>query len=283
MKVPFFAGKSLSEFLKSAIAVTTHEVGGSKLEVYGCEVERPEGCPQAFCGSDGVLRRNGSYTRQVIEGLRFLIVLIYRFRCGQCGKTVSCPYSFLVPYRRFTAKLICLGVEQYGGDEETTYQDISVDLSVYDRAAEGTAEPPAKPANKEKWMNMKDGLCPARSTVFSWVDFVCKRILKTVQQVEKESVLRSLNLKELPVESQCQNKNAWKAGAKRYPHQKEKPEELDKLTYGLAAASSLIGGGQGRMERLRAYFLQAAERCADLLSDVSMILPITQTPEQPIW
>jgi hypothetical protein len=125
MKIPFFAGKTLSEFIKSATLVTS-QGDGSKLNVYGIEVATPGFCLGEDCNVQ-MLRRNGSYTRQVIEGLMFVLVLIYRFRCGLCGKTVSRPYSFLVPYRRFTAKLICRGIEMYGGEEETSYDEISTD------------------------------------------------------------------------------------------------------------------------------------------------------------
>ena len=96
MKIPVFAGNTVSEFVKSAKLVRSCESGdGSKLNVYGIEVDSPGVCRRAECGGAGKLRCNGSYPRQVIEGLIMVLVLIYRFRCGLCGKTVSRPYSFL--------------------------------------------------------------------------------------------------------------------------------------------------------------------------------------------
>ena len=284
MKIPVFAGNTVSEFVKSAKLVRSCESGdGSKLSVYGIEVDSPGVCRRAECGGAGKLRCNGSYPRQVIEGLIMVLVLIYRFRCGLCGKTVSRPYSFLVPYRRFTARLICEGIEMYGEKEreEATYDEISTELSVFEPEKSNEAKVEAAPVKKVT--DGKAGFCPARSTTFSWVDFVCKRIKKVVQQVEKELVLQNVDLKRLPVESQFRNKNAWKAGKARYKHQREKPEQLNRLSYGLALAQLLVGDGQEPMKKLRAYFLRSAEKCADLLSDVSLVLSITHTSEQSIW
>jgi hypothetical protein len=280
MKIPFFAGKTLSEFIKSATLVTS-QGDGSKLNVYGIEVATPGFCLGEDCNVQ-MLRRNGSYTRQVIEGLMFVLVLIYRFRCGLCGKTVSRPYSFLVPYRRFTAKLICRGIEMYGGEEETSYDEISTELSVFVPESDDEAE--AAPVPDNKTTSGKAGFCPARSTMFSWVDFTCKRITKIVQQVEKELVLRNIfDMNLLSGESQFLNKNDWKAGNEMYPHQKDKPAELNRLSYGLASARLLTGSGQDAMQKLRAYFLESAEKCADLLSDVLMVLPITHSSDQQLW
>jgi hypothetical protein len=277
MKVPIFCGATLAEFLKSAEIVGIHQQkDGSVLDVWGTEVDGPESCLQDNCLLEKRLRRNGSYTRIVLEGLRFLIVLIFRFRCGLCGKTVSRPYSFLVPYRRFTARLICQGIEMYAGEEETSYREVSTELSVFEpELASGSQPAPAQAKSKE-------GFCPARSTVFSWVDFLCKRIARLLQQMEKELVIRNIDLNCWPIESLFRNKNSWKAGLERYKHQKDKPMQLDKLSYCMALAKMLLSAGR-TMEKLRAYFLRSAEKCADLLSDVSLVLPITQTSEHPNW
>lgn len=295
MKLPFDAGKSSSDFLKSSKEVGTKVLpDGLEVKIYGSEVPAPTGCSKKICEPDQRLRRSGSYMRQVIEGLSFIFVLIYRFRCGQCGGTVSRPPSFLVPYRRFTAKMLCLGIEQYGQDEavETTYDAISIGLSIFEDAV----DEPLPILKREEVLSVthtrvkavsggsKEGFCPARSTVFSWVDFVCKRIMTLMQQAEKELVLRNFSLAALPVESQFTNRNAWKAGTQtRYWHQQNKPKELNKLTYLLSLGRSLVGGESGMLERLRAYFFQYAEKCADILSDVFMLLPIAHTSEHPRW
>ena len=286
MKIPVFAGLTLGDFVKSAVVVRFSErQDGEKVPVYGAKVEALGQCPREACAGKGQLRGNGSYTRWVVEGLNTVQVLIYRFRCRLCGKTVSRPYSFLVPFRRFTGKLICRGIELYGAEEneETSYRDVCADLSIFVDEADEDLQRAVRPRRTtvEAAKNGKDGFCPARSTVFSWVDFVCKRTGKGMQQFEKEVVLRNGNVKTLPVESQYENKNAYKAGLEpRYTHQQYKQEELNKLTYGLALGRLLIGSAQGAMEELRAYFLQSAETCADLLSAVMQMLPIAQTFER---
>jgi hypothetical protein len=285
MKIPVFVGLTLRDFFKSAVLVGFSERSdGEKMPVYGVKVEAPGPCPREECAGKGKLRGNGSYARQVIEGLNMVLVLIYRFRCGLCGKTISRPYSFLAPYRRFTGKLISRGIELYGGGEnETSYREVCADLSIFefeaDENSQGAvklAEVTAVPARTGK-----DGFCPARSTVFSWVDFVCKRASRLVQQSEKEVVLRNLDLKLLSDESTCVNENAYKAGLHpRYIHQQDKAKQLNRLTYGLAVGQVLVGSARPVVENLRAYFLESAEKCADLLSDVSQRLLVTHTFER---
>lgn len=188
-----------------------------------------------------------------------------------------------MPYRRFTGRLICQGIEAYG-KSHTSYGDVSLDLSVYSEE-EKLDSISAEPTTLAQEMTPgKDGLCPARSTVFSWVDFVCKRVWKTVQQTEKELVLQRFNVSELHRDVTARNANAWKAG-KRFgeksgKHQKEKPKELNGLTFVLLTAECLPNSERGVMEKLRTYFLQSAEKCLDLLSEVSMVLPTAQTSEQ---
>jgi hypothetical protein len=173
----------------------------------------------------------------------------------------------------------------YGDEaEETTYREVCTELSVFAPEAEEAGAPMEAPmqtaARKTSWDTSKEGFCPARSTVFSWVDFVCKRSGGSVQQIEKELVLRNFEVKEVPAESQTKNRNAYKAGLlTRYKHQQEKPAELALLTYGLTLARLLVGPVEETVERLRAYFLQSAEKCADTLSDVLQVLPIAQTSE----
>ena len=297
MKFPTFAGHSLIDFVKSAKKIGTAEAGdGTRLTIYGTEVAAPEECPNGKCTGKAKarLRRNGSYARQVIEGVVWVIIRILRFRCGSCGGTVSRPYTFLVPHRRYSARVICKSVEQYaepGGIPKkvdakflTSYRNVSIDLSVYDGCEEPScgANPDDEERLPEEAVVSKDRCCPVRTTVFSWVDFVCKRIMKTAQRVEKELVLRGVAPSALPNEAGFVSKNAWKAGMlERYKHQKNKRQELNKLSYGLGLARLLLPEGRRVVEDLRTYFLQFAEKCVDILSDTAQVLPITQSSGQP--
>ena len=84
--------------------------------------------PESGCLLKAPLRKNGSYLRQVVYwGLAFA-VLIFRFRCFRCGKTISRSYSWLVPYRRFAAEEVLCGIESYA-DSEVSYRGISTELS----------------------------------------------------------------------------------------------------------------------------------------------------------
>jgi len=94
------------------------------------EIERPSRCPRRKeeCGSKEPMRKNGSYPRQVIYFGLLFVLSILRFRCGRCGKTVSRPFSWLVPYKRFSIEVIASGLEAYA-TEESKYRDLSAALS----------------------------------------------------------------------------------------------------------------------------------------------------------
>lgn len=91
------------------------------------EASRPAECINVDCLLKCPLWRNGGYLRQVVYwGFSFL-VYICRFRCRRCGKTVSCPYAWLVPYRRFSCEVVAAGVDGYA-DGEVSYKDLATEL-----------------------------------------------------------------------------------------------------------------------------------------------------------
>lgn len=70
------------------------------------EIQRE--CPE--CG--GRLWKNGSY-RRVCLTLQFCVVLrIQRVICKNCGKSGSCLYEFLIPYKRYEGSIQALYVHQ---------------------------------------------------------------------------------------------------------------------------------------------------------------------------
>lgn len=276
MKIPLFCGKSLAEFVKSGSLEGERKVrNGQPWKVFGVRepIPAPGSCPQENCQAKEVLHRHGSYCRQIIEGLMCFLLLIYRFRCRHCGKTVSRPYSFLIPYKRFTSQLVAKAIETYGS-LETTYQEVSVELSVYEpEGTESTVEPEGV---------VHDGCCPARSTVFAWVDFASKRITNWLQWIIRELV-RCGQTAAIPPESGVSNPNAYKAGKdERYWQQKFKPKELNNLAYALSTGSLLLHCEMDIVQSLREYFCGSSERRLDLLSDVSQLLPTTHTSERRI-
>lgn len=250
------------------------------------EIPRPEQCVYAGCGLKQPLRKNGSYARQVIYwGLCFFVEIL-RFRCRRCGKTASCPYGWLVPYRRFSAEVIAAGIEAYA-TAEMKYRDLSIDLSDLELAEpemDIRAEELFKKLAGESLAKQADDAwerCrPAHTTVFHWVDFVCKRAEALLTQLQKELVQekkRGKEIAKLPGESLVENPNSYKAGSH------EKDDMLDRLSFATSAASRLLGQNMQQWYRLRAYFLRKAESRRDILTDTWVQLPITHTFELVIF
>ena len=251
------------------------------------DVPRPQQCFNPECGLKAPLRKNGSYVRTVIYwGLCFLVQIL-RFRCKRCGKTASCPYGWLVPYCRFSAEVITAGVEAYASTE-TAYRDVSTNLSDLELAdpemdireeelyKKLVAEGSAKQADDNK-----NPVCrPAHTTVFYWVEFTCKRIEALLMQLQKELVQqkkRGQKVAKLPAESHVDNPNSYKAASDK------KARMLDRLSFATCAARLLFGQSKQQWYRLRAYFLTRAESRKDLLTDMRVRLPITQTFELAIF
>ena len=156
------------------------EMGGN------VEVPRPSRCPRPKeeCGSLEPLRRNGTYPRQVIYWGMLFVLSILRFRCGKCGKTVSRPLSWLVPYKRFSAEMIAAGVEAYVV-VETSYRKVSDALSEPEFVEEKEDVRQTKLYREllskkgiEAAVTKDGGSRPSYCTVFRFVDYLCKRVEK---------------------------------------------------------------------------------------------------------
>ena len=248
------------------------------------EIERPQQCFNAQCRLKEPMWKNGSYARQVIYWGLCFVLQILRFRCRQCGKTASCPYGWLVPYCRFSAEVITAGIEAYAS-EETTYTGVSTDLSeleLVNPEMDIRSEEMCKRVVEESAARQTDDtdrmpVCrPARTTVFRWVDFVCKRVESLLTQLQKELVQekkRGKTVEKLPAESLVENSNSYKAASD------EKDNMLDRLSFAACAASRLLRQGEQPWYRCRAYFLTKAESRKDLLTEVRVQLSTTHTLE----
>jgi hypothetical protein len=236
MKIPYFAGNGLCSFLKSARVVGSRvSADGEAWKVVAGRAEAPSRCPRPGCGHPERMRRNGSYGRIVIEGLVRLVLLICRFRCKRCGKSVSRPPSFLVPYKRFTARLIASAVQKYA-EQLTTYDEVSAESSVFRDDGEALAIQPPRITRADR------GYCPATSTTFSWIDYLSKRSARWIQQVQKELVIQNRSIERLPDEGLITNANGWKSGRSKSASQVPKRQELNKLSYVLVGAEMLLDG-----------------------------------------
>lgn len=230
------------------------------------EVERPSHCPRPKeeCGSLRPMRRNGSYPKQVIYWGLLFVLAILRFRCGRCGRTVSRPYSWLVPYKRFSAEVIATAIDEYASSE-SSYRELSDSLSEAEFVEEQDDVRQSKLFVQQKESlsearTKKDGSRPSHTTVFRWVEYACRQAESSIQQLQKELVRRGKDLKQLPPESAIENANTYKARSKT------KAEELDRLAFATVAARGLLDEGKRPWRKLRTYFLAKAEFCKDLLT-----------------
>jgi len=64
------------------------------------------GCPNPCCHYEGRLRRHGFYTRNALTLLTTYVIVIQRYYCPACKKTISLLPSFLAP--RFQYSLACI-------------------------------------------------------------------------------------------------------------------------------------------------------------------------------
>jgi hypothetical protein len=195
------------------------------------------------------------------------VLAILRFRCGKCGKTVSRPLSWLVPYKRFSAEMIAGGVEAYEA-AETSYRKVSDVISEPEfveekediRQTKLYSELWAKKAI-EPAVTKDGGSRPSHCAVFRWVDYPCKRVESILQQLQKELVRRQKDLRKLPREGSAENPNSLKARTDI------KAQRLDRLSFAGFAARLLVSASENSWWNLRAYFLRKAEYCKDLLTD----------------
>lgn len=251
------------------------------------EVPRPAQCPNVACGLKQPLWKNGSYARQVIYWGFCFLVQILRFRCRRCGRTASCPYGWLVPYRRFSAEVIAAAIE-LAALTEMTYQDLSVEVSDLEMA-----DPEMDIRTEELYRVLRvevtadrdddeeDPPCrPARATVFHWVDFACKHVEGMLTQLQKELIQelkRGKGEPKLPSESMVENPNSYKAFTA------EKDKQLDGLSFLTCGASWLVGRSKQLWYGLRAYFVTRAESRDDILTDAGVRLSTTQTFERSVF
>ena len=255
----------------------------------GCEIEvsRPPECVNEQCRLAERMRKHGKYMRQVIYWGWLFTIWIARFCCRRCGKTASRPPGWLIPYRRFSAEEVAAGIEAYA-QKRTTYKELSwelndeqpadpdLDISQEPAFKELTEDGRLTKANREPTDEDSGKYRPAANTIFYWVDFVCRRVEAVLMQTQKELVKKDLRKRgsmRLPDETGVVNPNGWKAAST------EKQRMLDRLSLATSRASNLLGKERQLWNGLRAYFLEKAESCKDLLTAVAIRLPRPQTFE----
>jgi len=305
------------------VAVVSKECSSTRrfMEVNGeVEVERPEECVNADCQLKEPLWKHGGYLRQVLYwGFAFL-VYIWRFRCRRCGKTVSRPYQWLVPYRRFTAEVLATGIERYA-DVLTSYRDVGGELADleftepaldirdtrgYKRLEEEAAEQLAEkesvneqekiPWSKARWAGRDRGaLSVAREKARRKGKIIEQRPAHTA--VFKWLGFACEQSKGWMTQIQKELVREWKRSQKELllpaesvrnansekAHTKEKAVLLHGLSYASLAAKLLVNRESNGWLQLRAYFFAKAESCKEIFSKTIVQFPTTHTIEPSIF
>lgn len=69
------------------------------------EILRPSECPN--CDKKHPLRKHGTYSRHVCGlFLAPVLIMVLRYYCPNCGKTVSVLPSFCIPHKRYSAGVV---------------------------------------------------------------------------------------------------------------------------------------------------------------------------------
>lgn len=187
----------------------------------------PERCVDGKCRARKCYWRHGSYERAVAEASLAAQIRVERFKCKECGKTISMLPAFVVRRRRYTNGLISERVEGY-----------AISKTSYRREANGPGRVP----------------CSSSSQVWRWVDLLSERargLLIEVQgactlgQPEEEALIDADG-------AQCPN-----AGAARSSGKAAQLNDLAKLvSFGRLATE----GGRGSvLERLGTFFQQKVQ------------------------
>jgi len=130
------------------------------------EVPRPSTCPDPACGRCDCFWKQTAYSRDVLDNDEVVVRLrIQRFKCRYCDLVVSCLFSFLVPYRRYSAQVVAGTAETY------VTAPVGVPLKSYRNIAENKG-------------------C-GRMSVFRWTEILAKKASGLQCQLQKEFMLRA--------------------------------------------------------------------------------------------
>jgi hypothetical protein len=175
-----------------------------------------------------------------------------RFICSICSCTISCLFSFLIPYRRFT-EVVSKAIQDYA-TKRTTYREEAEEVSVLDSC--GSPK-------------------PSHAQVFRWVKFMAEKAESLLFLVQQELALKGKW--DLITESDSQCPNSYKARTIR------KADLLDKLAKLIDLAASLIGTNSNVLGYLHSYFLQNVESLQYVLANTNSRLPTPQSVKHVIF
>ena len=214
------------------------------------EIGRPNKCSK--CGKENCFWAHGHYEREVIEEGEAVTIRVPRFICSICSCTISCLFSFLIPYRRF-AEAASKAIQDYA-TKKTTYREEAEEVSVLDSSG------PPKPGHVQ---------------VFRWVKFMAEKAESLLFLVQQELALKGKW--DLIVESDSQCPNAYKAWTTT------KANSLNKLARLIDLAASLLGTNSDVLSYLHSYFLQNVESLQFILANTNSRMSAPQSMKHVIF
>lgn len=209
--------------------------------------DRPTQCP--CCLNRDTFWKHGSYKRRVVCDGVTEMVRINRYACGTCGQSVSCLFSFLVPYRQFLSRDLAESIERIASSD-TTYLALAVELNDSD------CEP----------------LRPSCSQVFRWIDAFSKKASRILFAFQKEAVMRNSNL--------VLDQDLVECPAATRSRNARKRQNLHEITEFVLMAKRILGQ---RIENTHAFFLSEVETLQSIFSSRRIELPTPQSVQRLVF
>lgn len=196
---------------------------------------RPAVCPSERCQQSDCFWKHTGFNRDVLDLDEPVTVRIERFRCKFCGLVVSCLFSFLVPYRRYSAEVVAAGAEDYA------------------------TEPAAKPLGS--YRRIAENLNCSRMAVFRWTGFLGRKAKRLQGQVQKEFILAGGGWEELAAIAEGGTSPSI-ARAKSA----EKRSQLNDLVRLVELSKVMLAAAESVLFKLHAQFLKNIESRELILS-----------------
>jgi hypothetical protein len=231
MIIIVFAFKSLAEYMARSITY---------------EVERPDSCPRRSCRRQRCFWKHTAYERHAQDGGEPVLLEIQRFRCRYCHLVISCLFSFLVAYRRHTAKIVSACIEIY-------------------------ATAPAV-APLESYRKLADDHGCSRMSVWRWVAFLAEKSDGLHGQVQKEFMLGGQPWQML---SSVPGKGTSPSSGRAKSAQKQ--ECLNALFLLIEISKVFLGSVTSALEALHAHFLKNIESRQLILTGRKIAKPTQQS------
>lgn len=209
---------------------------------------RPTFCPG--CKARSSFWRHGRYARKVLTEQSTFVVQINRFRCRNCHLTVSCIFSFLVPYSHFSLKTIAKAV-QYSVDVGGTYLQQSTELSE---------------------LSDNQSLKPSANQIFKWVNLLAKKSAHLHFHLQKEQLMRNIDVH---LNSSLGSSTSLKVKTRSA----DKDGKLKELTLFVRSACSFFNDASAAIEKVHAFFFCKVEALQAFFCERALKLP---TPHSSI-